>query len=110
MILCFINDDFINMQTGDGVGSLPLKLHYFDQMLKENMTGMALCNHSETSPQTGSPLVTCGAAQVTVTLPQGAKLKKVKDLGKDCVSCTFSSLPQACLIIGVWKLQGNFRR
>lgn len=93
MMPCIINHDFINVQTGDGVGSLPLKLHYFDQMLKENMTGMAVCNNSETSPQAGSPLVTCGVAQITVTLPQGAKLKKVKDLGKDCVLSTFSSLP-----------------
>ncbi|XP_023260249.1 uncharacterized protein LOC111653789 [Seriola lalandi dorsalis] len=68
------------VQTGDGNGFHPLKLHYFDRLLKENMTGMAVCDNPSTSPPAVSPLVTCGAAHVTVTLPRETQLKKVKAL------------------------------
>lgn len=67
-------------QTGDGIG---LKLHYFDRLLRENMTGMAVCKIPEISPQAASLLVICTATHVTVMLPQEAQLRKVRELGKD---------------------------
>ncbi len=62
-----------------------MKLHYFDRLVQENMTGMAVCENPVMSPRTASPLVTCRTAHVTVKLPRETKLRKVKELGKDQV-------------------------
>nr|XP_046260642.1 uncharacterized protein LOC124067376 [Scatophagus argus] len=67
------------IQTGDGSVLYSLTLHYFDRMLQENMTGMAVCENPEMSPR--APLVTCGTTRMTVKLPRETKLKKVKELG-----------------------------
>lgn len=73
-----INDCCVFPQTGDGNDLRPVKLHYFDHLLQENMMGMAVCEDPAMSP-----LVTCRATHVTVKLPRETKLKKVKGLGKD---------------------------
>lgn len=78
-------ENFVYPQTGDGIGSRPLKLHYFDRLLQENMTGMAVCENPLVSPQAASPLVTCRTTRVTVKLPHETRLRKVKALGKDWV-------------------------
>ncbi|XP_073330069.1 uncharacterized protein [Pagrus major] len=68
------------IQSGDGSGFLPFKLHYLDRLLQENMTGMAVCKNPVMSQQAASPLVTCRTESVTVKLPRDAELKKVKRL------------------------------
>lgn len=79
-----INDFFFPYpQTGDGIGFHPLKLHYFDRLLQENMTGMAVCKIPEISPQAASLLVTCTTTHITVMLPRDTQLRKVRELGKD---------------------------
>ncbi|XP_040913578.1 uncharacterized protein LOC121194667 [Toxotes jaculatrix] len=69
-------------QTGDGNDFHPLKLHYFDRLRQENVTGMAICDHPVMLPQAASPLVTCGTTHVTVKLPHETELRKVKELGE----------------------------
>ncbi|XP_030284391.1 uncharacterized protein LOC115588146 [Sparus aurata] len=66
------------IQSADGSGFWPFKLHYFDHLLQENMTGMAVCEKMAMSPLAASPLVTCRTESVTVKLPRDAELKKVK--------------------------------
>ncbi|KAM8749968.1 uncharacterized protein AB9X84_014600 [Acanthopagrus schlegelii] len=66
------------IQSGEGIGSWPLKLHYFDRLLQENITGMAVCKKTAMSPRAASLLVTCRGESVTVKLPRDAELKKVK--------------------------------
>lgn len=79
-----INDFFFPLpQTGDGIGFHQLKLHYFDRLLQENMTGMAVCKIPEISPQAASLLVTCTTTHITVMLPRETQLRKVRELGKD---------------------------
>lgn len=71
-------------QAEDGKGSYQLTLHYFDHLLQENKTGVAVCENPEMSPQdTLSIPVTCTATDVTVMLPHEAKLQTVRDLGKN---------------------------
>lgn len=80
-----INDNFVSPQTADGIGSRPLKLRYFDRLLQQNMTVMAVCDDPAMSPQGAAPLVTCRTTHVSVKLPHETKLRKVKELGKDQV-------------------------
>eukprot|EP00064_Thunnus_orientalis_P004815 superscaffoldBa00000451_g4828 len=68
-----------SIQAGDRIKFRPLKLHYFDRLLQENMTGMAVCKNPVMSPRVASPLVSC-KTRITVKLPGGAKLRKVKEL------------------------------
>ncbi|XP_051259123.1 uncharacterized protein LOC127365263 [Dicentrarchus labrax] len=70
------------IRPGDGTGYHPVKLHYFDHLLQEAMTGMAVCENPVVLPQAAPPLVTCRTTHVTVKLPHGTKLRKVKELGK----------------------------
>ncbi|KAM7379945.1 hypothetical protein PAMP_003277 [Pampus punctatissimus] len=77
--------DFCNLTCVDDLpkekaGAWPFKLHYFDRLLQENMTGMAVCKNSGMSPEVASPVVSCKTS-ITVKLPGGAKLRKVKELG-----------------------------
>ncbi|KAM7406712.1 hypothetical protein PAMA_002765 [Pampus argenteus] len=65
--------------AGDQMKYCPFKLHYFDRLLQENMTGMAVCKNSGMSPDVASPVVSCKTS-ITVKLPGGAKLRKVKEL------------------------------
>lgn len=60
-----------------------MKLHYFDHLLQKHMFGRAVCDTQVMLSQAASPLVTCATAHVTVKLPRGAKLRSVKELGKD---------------------------
>ena len=60
-----------------------MELHYFDHLLQENMTGMAICENPAMSPRAKTPLVFCRKTRVTVKLPRETKLKKVKELGKN---------------------------
>ena len=73
---------FYNFQS-DGFRHRPFKLHYFDHLLQEDMTGIAVCENSLMSLRAASPMVTCRTTQVTVKLPRATKLRKVKELGKD---------------------------
>ncbi|KAK2840098.1 hypothetical protein Q5P01_013838 [Channa striata] len=68
------------IQTGDDVGFHSLKLNYYDHLLQRNMTSMAVCENPSGSTQAGSLLVICRTPQVTVKLPRGSVLWKVKEL------------------------------
>ncbi|XP_049909864.1 uncharacterized protein LOC126396070 [Epinephelus moara] len=60
-----------------------LRLRYFDHLLQETVTGVAACQNPATSLQLALPLVTCRSTDVNVKLPLGARLTRVKALGKD---------------------------
>lgn len=49
------------------------------------MTAVAACENPATSLQPASPLVTCRTTAVTVKLPHGTSLKRVKALGEEGV-------------------------
>lgn len=71
-------------QAEDGESSYQLTLHFFDHLLQENKTGVAVCENPEVSPQdTLSIPVTCTTTDVTVMLPHEAKLQTVRHLGKN---------------------------
>ena len=70
-------------QVGDEIGFHTLKLHYFDRLLRDNVTCVAVCDTAVMSQKAVSPLVACKATLITVKLPRGTKLRKVKELGKD---------------------------
>lgn len=63
----------------DGNGFHQLNVHYFDRLLQKNITSIAVCDQTEASPL----LVTCTKTHVTVTLPRGTQLRKVRTLGKN---------------------------
>lgn len=89
-------DNCVYPQTGDRIKFRPLKLHYFDRLLQENITGMAVCKNPVMSPQVASPLVSC-KTRITVKLPGGAKLRKVKELGKDWVVVNMHKPTVSCI-------------
>ncbi|CAK6980849.1 mucin-5AC-like isoform X2 [Scomber scombrus] len=62
-----------------------LKVRYFDHLLQANVTGAAACKGPAASLQPAPPLVKCRTTDVTVKLPLGATLRRVKALGKDGV-------------------------
>ncbi|KAK2905797.1 hypothetical protein Q8A73_009740 [Channa argus] len=68
------------IQTGDDTGFQSLKLNYYDHLLQRNMTGIAVCENPVRLTQAASLLVICRAPQVTVKLPRGTLLRKVKEL------------------------------
>lgn len=69
-----------------------MKLHYFDQLLQLNRTGAVTCRNCKTSLQMVPPLVTCRTSDVTVKLPFGTTLKKVKSLHRgDAVEMVHST-------------------
>ena len=49
------------------------------------MTGVAACENPATSLQLAPPLVACRTTDISVKLPLGTRLKRVKALGKDGV-------------------------
>ncbi|XP_051263087.1 mucin-2-like [Dicentrarchus labrax] len=71
--------------VSNGTWFRQLRLRYFDHLLQANVTGLATCENPATSLQLMPPLVTCRTTDVTVKLPLGTRLKRVKSLGKDGV-------------------------
>ncbi|CAK6980851.1 mucin-5AC-like isoform X2 [Scomber scombrus] len=62
-----------------------LKVRYFDHLLQANVTGAAACKGPAALLQPAPLLVKCRTTDVTVKLPLGATLRRVKALGKDGV-------------------------
>lgn len=60
-----------------------LELRYFDHLLQANISVEASCESPVTALQTATPLVFCRTAGITVKLPPGTRLMRVKALGKD---------------------------
>lgn len=58
-----------------------LKVRYFDHLLQANTTAAAVCENPATLVRLPLPLVIC-RTDVTVKLPPGTRLKRVKALGK----------------------------
>ncbi|XP_071328220.1 uncharacterized protein [Trachinotus anak] len=73
----------MELWISNGTWFRQLKLRYFDHLLQANVMGVASCENPATSLQLPLPLVTCGATDVTVKLPLGTRLKRVKALGKE---------------------------
>lgn len=83
----FPADSFVfPLQISNGIWFCQLKLHYFDHLLQENVTGVATCQNPAMSLQLAPPLVTCRKTEVAVKLPVGTRLKRIKALGKDGVA------------------------
>lgn len=57
-----------------------MSVRYFDHLLQANVTRAAVC---PAASQPAPPLVKCRTADVTVRLPLGATLRRVRALGKD---------------------------
>lgn len=77
---------FFSLQISNGTWFMQWKLHYFDHLLQQNMTGVATCQNPATSLQLAPPLATCRTTEVAVRLPFGTSLKRMKALGKDGVA------------------------
>ncbi|KAK2818497.1 hypothetical protein Q5P01_024058 [Channa striata] len=81
-----------------------LTLRYFDHLLQDVMTGVATCKNPAES-LTVPPLVSCGAAEVTVKLPPGSRLRRVKPLGKGGVAgVTLSSSTSDSVLVQILTL------
>lgn len=79
-------DSFVfSLQISNRTWFCQLKLHYVDHLLQANMTGVAVCENPATLLQLALPLVSCRTTDVTVKLPLGTRLKRVKAPGKDGV-------------------------
>lgn len=67
-------------QISNGTQFQQLELHYFDHVLQRNVAGLAACAIAKASEQL--PLVTCRKNEVTVKLPTGTKLNRIKAVGR----------------------------
>lgn len=74
----------MSLQVSGGVWFCQLKLNYFDHLMQDNVTAVAVCEDPEVSLP-AAPLVACKQSEVVVKLPVGAKLKRVTSLGKNVV-------------------------
>lgn len=69
-------------QAEDEESFYQMKLKYFDNLLKENRSGRAVCENPRTAQPIRSIPVTCAPNHILVALPIGAQLHKVSELGK----------------------------
>lgn len=71
-----------------------LNLSYFDHLIQENVTAVAICQNPATS-QPLVPLMACNKTGVTVKLPEGTKLKRVTTLGENIVGNLTTTVAEA---------------
>ncbi|XP_028319228.1 uncharacterized protein LOC114473664 [Gouania willdenowi] len=91
----------VELLTVNGTHYHQLKVRYLDHLLQANVTAVASCEDPATSSlYPAAPLVRCRATDVTVKLPLGNSLKRVRALGKGDVvgSMLTTSTPDAVLV------------
>lgn len=76
------NNTLCSSQMSNGTGVDQLKLRYFDHLLQAYITAVATCDSAATPLQRAAPLVRCTDSEITVKLPLGTRLQRVKALGK----------------------------
>lgn len=80
----FMIELLLSLQVSNGVWFCHLQLSYFDHLMQENVTAVAICQNPATS-QPVVPLMACNKTEVTVKLPVGTKLKRFTTLGEKIV-------------------------
>lgn len=83
---------FVFWQISNGA-KLRLKLLYFDHLLQRNVTGLATCAIPKISDQL--PFVTCRKKEITVNLPFGTRLNRIRTVGNGARTGTLLSNPGA---------------
>lgn len=72
-----------------------LRLRYFDHLLQTNMTAVASCAATALQP----PMVKCRTDHIVVRLSPGARLVRVKALGKEAkVDAALTTSPDAVFV------------
>lgn len=84
----------LSVQVSNGVWFCHLQLSYFDHLMQENVTAVAICQNPATS-QPVVPLMACNKTEVTVQMPVGTKLKRFTTLGENIVGNLTTTIAEA---------------
>lgn len=101
------------LQVSNGVWFCHLQLSYFDHLMQENVTAVAICQNPATS-QPAVPLMACNETEVTVKLPFGTKLKRFTTLGENIVGNLATTIAEAEYVTistdgeMVWKILTDY--
>lgn len=99
-------------QVSNGVWFFQLKLSYFDHLMQDDVSAVAVCENPE-MPLV--PMMACKETEVIVKLPVGTELKRVTTLGKTVVgNLTISGAGAEYVKIStdgnmVWKILGQLK-
>lgn len=100
---------FFPLQVCNGTWTSQLTLHYFDHLQQRNKTAVASCQDSASSLDQPPALLNCMATKVTVKLPLGARLKRVKVLDEDATGSTLTALTQTAETVQMPRSQDKVR-
>lgn len=73
----------VSFQVSAGTSSHQLIVRYFDRLQQTHLSAVITCENSNTSHHLDPALVNCRATNISVKLPLGAELLRVKALGRD---------------------------